>query len=309
MLMCQQCGTPFEAPVEGGTFECSNCNATLLVEKRTIKEVRVVDPTIEPGLPEHELERRRRKSLQQQQDHYNEDNPYSFYNAPDGYDFLGGTNELDPNVPALANQALVAALEACRLGGGSLPQQRAVYWVARKVKNIWTQRNEPQRARAAIETALETVRDPGFVHMLRTGMADLARVSGDYALARRWLERCDPAPWLLDLDTSYRTSMAILHAEEDNWREALELIGEEREEVPYEPSSVAVMSSLRVAALENLGLRAEAELELRWLIEDSVVPVDFLETMFEGSRNYEACRNVWARLRGGDQPPISPIEA
>lgn len=304
--MCRQCGAPFEAPVEGGTFECSDCKATLVVEERTIKQVRVVDPTIEPGLPPKERQRRRSKSLHQQEENYNEDNPYSFYNAPDGYEFLGGVNELDPEVPAMANQAFRAAVEACEAGGGSLPQQRAVYWVARKLKNIWAQRNQPMRARAVIETAHETVRDPGYLHLLRTSMADFARVEGDFELAQVWLDRCDPEPWMLDLDTSYRTTKALICAYQDDWQGALDQVGERRGLVPYEPSSVAVMSSIRISALEHLGRQAQADSEMTWLIEDSIVPLDFLETMYEGSEIYAGCRTVWERIRPGpvEEAPV-----
>ncbi len=74
-------------------------------------------------------------------------------------------------------------------------------------------------------------------------------------------------------------------------------------------SSVAVVSSQRVVALERLGRKAEAEAELRWLIEDSIVPVDFLRAMFDGSKIYPPCLEVWARLEASTPAPAPEVES
>lgn len=299
VLLCRQCGAPLAASPEGGEATCDYCGAVSVHSRRSDERVRLTDPTLQAEPDPDRRERLRMDSLVQQMETYDEEkNPYAYYGTPAGLEHLD-LEYTDPALPAIASEAFRKAVADCEESGGGLKHQRIVFWTALKLKNMWTIRNEPGNARPVIETASEVLTDPGYRQMMFCKMADLARRADDLEAAQAWLSRCDPRPPLLDLDSDYRTTAASIAIRLGQWQRVLELVGRERGDVPFEPSSVALLQLQRVEALENLGERGDAERELAWLLE--ILDHDFLARWLDGSKMLSSCRGVWDRIEGRDR--------
>jgi hypothetical protein len=95
----------------------------------------------------------------------------------------------------------------------SLHNQKRVAWLAQLtttgILDLTT--NDPPRARAIRETALELLPDPGYKHLIRCALSRAACLQGDLASAEQWLAACDPYPGNITLDTDYRMSASYLH--------------------------------------------------------------------------------------------------
>jgi len=300
VLLCRQCGAPYRVPEAGGYLTCEHCDATIEVSRRPKHSTRLLDPSLDPDLDPEQRERVRMESLRAQEEAYEaETNPYAYIHAPARLEHLD-PDQLDPHspdAPGLVLEELQQAWERCRESRRSMTHQRQVYWLTRKLAVLWGIQRDPLRVRGAVETSLELLTDPGYQHLLHCKMSGLALRADDAEAARAWLERCDPRPEVLDLDTGYRTSLAMLHAHLGDWAQALGLIGAERGEIPYEPSHLAVINGLRAAALESLGRPDAAESELLWLLNQPFPGEAFLEAMFAESKVWAPCRAIRARLR------------
>jgi hypothetical protein len=296
VLLCTECGAPVNAPAAGGQMSCEYCGASLVIGRPQAGPIDLGAGMDELGMSPEQVERARLKSLRMQMEHYETDgNPYCYIEAPDGLEYISATDELDEDFIPMALSAFRTAVQRCQTSGGRMPDQRKVYWLARKLKNSWTRRNEAVRARAVIETAHGVVSDPGYRQLLTCTLADLSRHGEDVSGSLRWLEQCDPRPPQLDLDTEYRTSLAMTHLVRGAYQEALDLVGERYGQVPYEPSSIAVVNSIRVSALEGLGRQEEAEQAFEPFIDE--LPGGFLENMYEGSQPWAPAARALARYR------------
>jgi hypothetical protein len=297
VLMCPSCGAPEHEHHSGPSFPCSYCGALIRIHARR-------GPIRFGGLPAgvsaEAAERARLVSLQAQAARYDYDGDYCYFHAPDGLDYLAAMDETDESFFPTALAAFKLALDRCEADPGRMESERRVFWVARKLKNSCVQRDEPLRAKAAVETALDQVTDPGYRQLLTCILADALRTEGNLEACEALLEQCDPRPPLLDLDTEYRTSLGMVLASRGRWPEVLALVGERRGMIPYEPSSVAVFHSLRVVALESLRRSREAADEMAGLVGDLQAAggtLAFLERMYRNSEVWRAAKTVLARHR------------
>ena len=248
LLACSNCGAPLSVPSEGGQVTCEYCNVQLQIERRPKRSAMFTSPTGEI------TEEQRLASLQKQLDRYDGDSIYSTCVFPDELSHLDLKYD-DPTLPMLAHQAFRRAVDACK-AGGSLQQDRIVYWIANRIARTSMLKGENLKSRATLETALETVTDPGFIHMLHCDMSHEARKAEDIESAEDWLKPCDPRPVMLDLDTSFRmakVSSLFMRAQYD---QALELLGQDLENAPpISPNSIPQVTLMRVSALERSAQR------------------------------------------------------
>ncbi|MBW2262622.1 MAG: hypothetical protein JRG91_11665 [Deltaproteobacteria bacterium] len=306
VLICRLCGAPLTASREGGETTCDYCGAVSVLSRCRDERVRITDPTLQGEPDPEKRERLRMASLERQMETYDEEkNPYAYYGTPSGLEHLD-LEYMDPTLPAIASEAFRKAIADCEESGGELNDQRLVFWIALKLKNMWVIRDRPHDARPVIETASEVLTDPGYRQLMFCKMADLARKADDLEAARAWLARCDPRPPLLDLDSDYRTTAAAIAIRQGKWSRVLELVGRERGDVPFEPSSVALLQLQRVEALENLGEGEAAERELGWLLD--ALDHDFLARWLDGSKMLASCKSVWDRIERGGRVSTSNME-
>ncbi len=297
--LCTQCGAPVEAPAQGNVVRCEYCGAQVLFGLRPAGPVQFANPQAQLGLSEEQMEAARLVSLAKQAEYYDaSSNPYCYIEAPDDLEYIAATDELSAEFLPMALQAFNMAIARCQASGCTLEDQRRVYWIARKLKNSWSRRDDPLKARAVIETAYDLLPDPGYRQLFMCSLSDMARKEGNLALAEDWLSKCDPRPPLLDLDTDYRTSWALLLIAREQWGTALALVGEERGTIPYEPSSVAVFNAIRVSSLARLGRREEAIEDLRFIIDETSLA--FVENMFANSQAWAPAAALLAQMKAAN---------
>jgi hypothetical protein len=180
--------------------------------------------------------------------------------------------------------------------GGDREISKGVYFLALWIRNLCAERADAATPHVVYHTALDTLGDAGYQHVLRCGLAELARKEGEHAAAAAWLGLCDPAPSILDLDADYRVCLAFLAGYQGDWSRVLELVGARDGEVPYDPPNVATFGALRVAALESLGREVDAEAAMRWLLARPVLSPGFLRGMLRRIPELRPGLRTWARF-------------
>lgn len=143
--------------------------------------------------------------------------------------------------------------------------QRRVCWMALQSAHLPNQ-DEPLRRRAHLETTLEWLTDEGYRHLVRCQLAMFALQDGQLEAAEGWLEECDLAPEVLELDSASRLVRAWLACRRRRADQLFELLGEEGAEPPIVPDRVDEAQRLRVDALEVQGRREQAYAALYGLL-------------------------------------------
>src|SRR5690606_9227023 len=128
-----------------------------------------------------------------------------------------------------------------------------ICWLALALASEYLHKGDILRARAALETGLDTLDDEGHRHILRCRLALEAIRRKDGDAARAWIEECDPAPELLELDGELRYARARLALLEGNPHRALSEVGSQHLQIPTDSSHAADFAGIRIAALERTG--------------------------------------------------------
>lgn len=297
--MCMACGAPVPASAEAGTYNCSYCGAALRARAQRTGHIRF--PADDAGLPPEKAEEARLTSLVKQAEHDEGASPYAFNNVPEGLEYLHQMSSGDKAFLPAALSAFRMAVDRCEASGCAFDDQQAVYWLASQIRSASIQQGMHDRAQAVLTTAYDLLEDPGFLQMTACMLAMTALRSGDLAGAEKWLGVCEPRPALLELDTEYRWSQGALLLAQGKWQEALNIVGEHYGDIPYEPPSVFTFNSVRVAALEQLGRKGEAEREMQTLLKiaKSKWNADhrLLAKMYQGAKHWEPASKVLQRVR------------
>jgi hypothetical protein len=148
------------------------------------------------------------------------------------------------------------------VAAASPEQQRHLLWFSFALADAYDRSNRPLQERAVLETALDLLSDAGHRHLVRCRLAREAVSLGDLEAAQAWLDECDPAPELIDLDSAYRLALAEVHHARRNPSGVLTTVGAQAGNVPIHPTVDFDVSLLRVHALEVLGHREEARGQL-----------------------------------------------
>lgn len=306
--LCLACGATMDTPLEGGQLTCPNCSTVALVPPRSLEPLGtrsgagsvdgagVGDPVETP-----EQLQQRLAILRKQEQSYNPSNPYATEEAPDGYEQLVF---LPSEAESLA-RLLVAYREAYeRCASRPTAQlEHAIYWITWRMDNVFVHLGRSVHGYGIIQTSLDLLTNRRYQHLLRSMAGNKARKAGEYASAEAWLALCDPAPTILDLDTEYRTTLAILHLARGQSERALALVGTQSTDIPFEPASFVVMGAIRVAALEMLGRTAEAESAMRELqIQIASVGAEKVLALTLGPESvFAPARPAWARVKQADR--------
>lgn len=287
--LCVQCSESFVVPVTGGDVTCPACSTSVTLKPRSS------EPLAEPDAFEETTEQwqKRLAILRRQAENYNRDNKYTFLTAPEGLESLRTNQTVDGLLAALRDQ--VGRIE--ERGTSSAPAERAVFWLACQLRGLMSVATEPQRIAAVMHTALDVINDRGFRHALQTRLARIAVSHEDFDAAESWLDLCDPVSTILDLDSDYRITRAMACGGRGDWTRVLDLVGDNEWAVPYEPASVALIGSLRVAALEELGRGFEAEETIKKVISMSpgAKPRDLYHKIFSSYALFDAANRAWKR--------------
>lgn len=154
-------------------------------------------------------------------------------------------------------------LKETSAAGEGLEGQRRRCWVAVALASTYRRFGDLLRTRAVLETALDELDDEGHRHIVRCRLAREAALAGDQPAARGWLEECDPAQEVLELDGEYRLAAARIRLAEGDGAGALVQLGAQEGAVPIDPPHRLAFAELRVAAYEQAGQLHAALAELK----------------------------------------------
>lgn len=254
VVECASCGGMLEAPLEGERTVCRRCGAANEILPR-------FDVPLRAALEDEEAERARLDRLIAQRDLPTPVEIYDLDAPPAGF-------TADPDRDRGSADALRSAWNAARptLWQVSPARQRDALWLALHLADLYVAQNDPQRARALLETALDLLGDEGLRHLIRCRLAILALWSGDAPSAYVWLCGCDFAATELPLDSALREGQAQLAEATGDHALVLSLVGEAHLAVPIATGWERTCGALRVRALSALGRDDEADAELQRLI-------------------------------------------
>ena len=247
---CASCGAPVQGPLEGARVACGHCTATTDIPPRQ-------DAPWRPRAGSAEEETARLFRLAAQRDHPLPGDAYDLATPPPGF-------TADPVRDAGSPDALRSAWNAAKptLPAASVVKQRDALWVALHLSNIYIATGHAQHARALLETALDALSDGGHQHVVRCRLATLAVWEGDLGSAGVWLQGCDLAPEVLDLDSALREAEGRVAAASGDSKQVLAIVGETASSFPVAAGFARSLDLLRIPALsaEGAAYRAFAEL-------------------------------------------------
>lgn len=200
----------------------------------------------------------RRFRLKAQLEHPLAGHPYDMVVAPPGFDGALATD-------AAAGERLIEGFKACLReaeAGGDAEVQRRLVWTALHVTDEYRRSEQGDNGRRSLEMALSALSDRGHQDLVRCRLAREELRRDQPAAAARWLDACDAAPEILDLDSAYREARGLWLAATGDLRGVLALLGDNLEELPVAQEQRAVIAALRIHALEASGRHAEARVEL-----------------------------------------------
>ncbi len=236
VLLCEHCGAPLEAALQGGRVQCGYCRATNEVRARFDH----FDQAHATQLPEPE--RLARLRMQDQ-----------------------GPAPLPPSIASLAvgnvllEHKLTEALDIfqatrreVKVTSGVEPSER-LYSLAVLLATTAQLKGDFGRVRTVLETALDVVVLERHRTCLRAMLARQAVREGDLESAEQWLAGCNPRSDDLPSDSDYRVARALIDTARGNFPAVLWTLGRNNTEVPIADRLDAAASVLRANAYERSG--------------------------------------------------------
>jgi hypothetical protein len=179
LLVCLNCGAPFEMAPTGGHHTCTYCRATHELSPRDERPETFAGSGVLPAKPAATEAERFALLREQMSDMH----PYNF---PPTH--LLGLAKQATNVARLAEvDSLFRAAEAKVLGGGGFDAEIELFWTTGILRTMYMTKTEFRHARAVDESALETLTDPVLRTVQRTALANRACDAGNLADAEAWL--------------------------------------------------------------------------------------------------------------------------
>jgi DNA-directed RNA polymerase subunit RPC12/RpoP len=249
-LECASCGGPIEAPKEGGHTRCSYCGATNVVEHRTADARAHRKPSMAEEVAR--LSRLKSQLLNPVSGHI-----YDLERRP--MDF-GHIDPLGSSGFARLKSTWDQAKTVAAAPPGS-EQDRRLCWTALRLADHYRRNRDAIHARAVLETALDRVGDGGLCHLLRCRLASEAVFERDLTSAHGWLDECDAAPEVVELDSAYREALARIREAERNPSAVLDVLGRRHGDIPIQAAYDFQTSLLRIHALELSGAMQAASEE------------------------------------------------
>jgi hypothetical protein len=255
VLLCGRCGGPLPAPDAGGAATCDYCEATTELVARKHE----LTPVDEPAISEDD-----RIALLREQD----GKPL----RPPGtlpFKLMTWHGQDDDE---RFDQALARWQEARgKLETGDSPKESEaeLYWLTLAMANYLSSKDQHDKLRGLLETAIDLTDDRVHSQVLRCMMARQAARIGDLEAAEAWLASCEAKPRDLHMDSALRHSLAYLATRAEDWDRVLEVLGVDGSEVPTADVVDHTCAMLRANALERKGFGKEARAELERVLDET----------------------------------------
>ncbi|HNS97839.1 MAG TPA: hypothetical protein PLJ27_03910 [Polyangiaceae bacterium] len=236
MLLCEHCGAPLEATIQGGSISCGFCNATNIVQPRLDRFESV------PSTQLSESERLARLRMQQ--------GPAAPL-APSIAQLVVGATIPDYRMKDAFDTFQATRRELKR--SGSVEASERLYVLTHVVVDTLLQNQDTVRIRTVLETALESVVLERHRTCLRAMLARHAIREGDLDSARQWLAGCDPRSDNLGSDSEYRLSQALLATARGDPAAVVSILGRDENDIPIAEALADDAAVLRADAYEQHG--------------------------------------------------------
>jgi hypothetical protein len=237
VLICNQCGAPLEATVEGGAFQCRYCGAQNQV-----------------------IARDDRSLLAPQQAPIGEDERMVRLRAQDGAPAkppasLEGLLQAG-QLPPWKEQEAVTLWQATRAELRTRADYEAserLLFLTMLLTNHGAEQHDLMRQRAMLESTLDVFTMPRHRQIMRGYLSRCAAHQGDLDAAERWLAPCDPRSDNLDMDSAYRFSRALIDTARGSFQAVVHTLGAGAEDVPILDAFEGPCAVLRANGWEKVG--------------------------------------------------------
>lgn len=239
IFLCEACGAPLDAPLQGGQFMCTYCRATNAVSGRDER------PTLGmPAMPVPIDEGERIRRLQMQDGRPLVPPPSLMSLIPHG--------QIEPWRVQEVFSVYQGTRKEVRATHSPDAGER-LFFLTLIIANHLGSTREDARLRAVLETALDTLELPRHRQVLRGMLSRNAVREGDAMAAERWLAPCDARSDDLASDSSYRVSRALIDTARGDYRAVIALLGPTEQHVPIDDTMDSSAAVLRANALEKSG--------------------------------------------------------
>jgi hypothetical protein len=235
MLSCEHCGAPLEAPIEGGHVQCGYCNAAHVVQSRSLLPI--------AGHDARELSEQQRLATLRAQRGEIQAHPAELRH-------LLRRGKLDPSRVDEALKRFHSS-RATAQERGDEASERLLFSLALLLANHYGAAQDHARARAILESAVETLRTPRYRQSTYGMLARLAARVGEHESAAAWTQMLDSRSTDLPTDTAYRLTHGFILSYQGQHAGVLDLLGSNGDEVPIDAMSRELCTLLRCHALES----------------------------------------------------------
>ncbi|MDQ3037263.1 MAG: hypothetical protein M3Y87_33020 [Myxococcota bacterium] len=297
VLLCESCGAPLEAPIDGGPITCSYCRAQNVLSTRDER------PTLGmPAVPVPIDENERMQRLRSQ-----DGRPLV---PPQSLMYLLRGSSFDPSKVQegfLVYQATRKELKATH----SPDAAERLYFLTLIANNYLVEQKDDPRRRALLETSLDALFLPRHKQVVRCLLATAAAKEGDAAAAERWIAPCDTRSDDLESDSAWRVCRAYIDTARHDFRAVLALLGAVDDQVPIADSRDPIAAVLRANALERSGDAAAAVAALRARMQnESAVGRRVIEEFVRLNPQLQLCpQSLPAALQGHTQQAAKVAES
>jgi hypothetical protein len=239
IFLCEACGGPLDAPLQGGQFACTYCRVINMVSSRDER------PTLGmPAVPMPIDEGERVRRLQMQDGRPLVPPPSLMALIPHG--------QIEP----WRVQEVFAVYQGTRKEVRATHSPDAgerLFFLTLIIANYLGSAKEDARLRAVLETALDTLELPRHRQVLRGMLSRNAVREGDVMAAERWLAPCDARSDDLMSDSAFRVSRALLDTARGDHRAVIAVLGPTEQHVPIDDTMDSSAAVLRANAFEKSG--------------------------------------------------------
>ena len=237
VLICNHCGAPLEATVEGGAFRCRYCGTQNQVIARD--DGSLLAPQQAPISEEERLARLRAQDG-------------APVRAPASLEGLLQAGQLPPWKEQEAAALWQATRDELRTRADYEASERLLF-LTMLLTNHGAEQHDLMRQRAMFESTLDASMMPRHRQIMRGYLSRCAAHQGDLDAAEQWLAPCDPRSDNLDMDSAYRFSRASIDTARGSFQAVVQTIGAGAEDVPILDAFEGPCAVLRANAWEKVG--------------------------------------------------------
>ena len=239
VVECPNCGAPVSSELSRGQVNCSYCNVAILI-RRSARPGGGMGP-VAPAAAQ------------------------SAAAAEEGrYDSRQLLKRLDIGLDYGEIRAAFNEARGRILAGRAKPQDEYVVWAGALFLAPKADAAGDQRAhRAVLETALQTVPDPGYQAILCCRLARAAAQVGDTGSAEGWIAAATIEHPVAEVTTEQLVARAWVKLHAADYQGALAIIGRRHGDVSLSRSGRVIEAQTRIHALERLGELEAARQEFK----------------------------------------------